>query len=140
MNELYKGLLIFILIVLFSIITIQFGFDFYKSHYKSKECKLDIVTVYNPTKNQCDDTPLITANNSIIDMKNFPDNWIALSQDLIKSGEFKYGDSIIVILTDSIPKIFIVMDTKNKRYNNQGDILCKSRKYGLWKNVKIRKL
>ena len=73
-------------------------------------------------------------------MKNFPDNWIALSQDLIKSGEFKYGDSIIVILTDSIPKVFIVMDTKNKRYNNQGDILMKSRKYGLWKNVIIRKL
>jgi len=108
--------------------------------HKIQECTIGTITVYNPVKSQCDSEPLITASQDTIDMKNFPDNFIALSRDLIDSGDFKYGDSILVTLTDSIPKIFVLKDTKNKRYNNHGDILCESRKYGMWYNVKIRKL
>ena len=111
-----------------------------KRNHKIQECTIDTITVYNPTNNQCDSEPLITASQDTINLNEFPTNWIALSQELIKSGDFKYGDSILVTLTDSIPKIFVLKDTKNKRYNNHGDILCKDRKYGMWYNVKIRKL
>lgn len=140
MNNFLTALLITIMITTMMFVVIDFGLDVYERHDEFQECTIDTITVYNPTKNQCDSEPLITASQDTIDMKNFPDNFIALSRDLIDSGEFKYGDSILVTLTDSIPKIFVLKDTKNKRYNNHGDILCKSRKYGMWKNVKIRKL
>ncbi len=108
--------------------------------YKIEECTIDTITVYNPTKNQCDSEPLVTASRDTINLKNFPDNFIALSRDLIDSGEFQYGDSILVFLPDSLPKKFLIKDTKNKRYKNHGDILHKNKKYGMWFNVKIVKL
>ena len=52
------------------------------------------VTVYNPVMEQCDSTPLITADNSEIDLKKLKQGklkWVAVSRDLLKSGKSKYG-------------------------------------------------
>lgn len=140
MEELFKGILIMVLVLLIIIAGTLGVQEIVLNKHKIQECTIDTITVYNPVRSQCDSEPLITASQDTINLDEFPTNWIALSQELINSGEFKYGDSILVTLTDSIPKIFVLKDTKNKRYNNHGDILCKSRKYGMWYNVKIRKL
>jgi hypothetical protein len=65
-------------------------------------------TVYHAEKSQCDDTPLITADNSLIDTARVNDlRWVALSRDLIErkftdkrgnkhvwKGKIKLGDTI----------------------------------------------
>jgi hypothetical protein len=65
-------------------------------------------TVYHAEKSQCDDTPLITADNSLIDTSRVNDlRWVALSRDLINrkftdkrgkkhvwTGKIKLGDTI----------------------------------------------
>lgn len=67
-------------------------------------------TVYHAEKSQCDNTPLITADNSIIDTARVNDlRWVALSRDLLSrrfrdkhgekhvwSGKIKFGDTIWV--------------------------------------------
>lgn len=67
-------------------------------------------TVYHAEKSQCDSTPLITADNSVIDTARVNDlRWVALSRDLLNrkfrdrrgnkyvwSGKIKLGDTIWV--------------------------------------------
>lgn len=109
---------------------------------------LDALTVYHPTKRQCDNTPLITASNSKInadDLKNQNIRWMALSRDLLKRwrGEFQYGDTVLVTAGDpQIDGLWIIKDTMNKRYKNRGDLLFDSqvRKLGKWKNVEISRV
>ena len=140
MQRLHKGLLtltITIISLLLCIVSVSEGKT---KKRKLQECTIDTITVYNPVKSQCDSEPLITASQDTINMKNFPDNFIAISRDLIDSGEFKYGDSILVFLKDSLPKVFVLKDTKNKRYQNHGDILHRNRQCGMWFNVRIVKL
>ena len=140
MQRLHKGLLILMITIISLLLCIVSVSEGKTKKRKIKECMIDTITVYNPTKKQCDEDPLITASQDTIDIKNFPNNYIALSRDLIDSGEFKYGDSILVFLKDSLPKVFVVKDTKNKRYQNHGDILHRNKQYGMWFNVKIVKL
>jgi hypothetical protein len=109
---------------------------------------LDALTVYHPTKRQCDKTPLITASNSKInvhDLKNQNLRWMALSRDLLKrwKGEFHYGDTVLVTAGDpKIDGLWIIKDTMNKRYKKRGDLLFDSQvlRLGKWKNVEISRI
>lgn len=114
----------------------------------SSRVMLDALTVYHPTKRQCDKTPLITASNARInvdDLKKQNIRWMALSRDLLKrwNGKFHYGDTVLVTSGDSqIDGFWIIKDTMNKRYKNRGDLLFDSevRKLGKWKNVEVSRV
>lgn len=114
----------------------------------SRQAVLDVLTVYNPTTEQCDNTPLITASNSKInpdELKNENIRWMALSRDLLKrwNGVFHYGDTVLVTAGDpQIDGLWIIKDTMNKRFKNRGDLLFDSgvRKLGKWKNVEVVKI
>ena len=82
-------------------------------------------TMYHPVEEQCDDSPLITADGSRICPINVSDwNWIAVSQDLLKKngGIFDYGDQVYVKGTHK-DGIYTIHDCMNKRKTNQIDIL-----------------
>ena len=106
---------------------------------------LETLTIYNPISGQCDSSPLVTANNSRIDLDKLSRNeirWMALSRDLLKrwNGEFNYGDTIQVQAGDpEIDGLWVVNDSMNKRFKDRGDLLFHrdTRKTGIWKNVKI---
>lgn len=86
-----------------------------------------IATVYNPTKGQCDNSPLITADNSEINLKKLKNRkikWIAVSRDLLERGLLSYGDKVRIKSND--PKIngtYEVHDTMHKRWRNRVDLL-----------------
>lgn len=80
------------------------------------------LTCYQPVKSQCDDSPLITADNSQIDLnklKNGQLKWCAISRNLL------------YLFPKNKPKrvyiegygIYEVRDKMNKRYNHRLDIL-----------------
>ncbi len=106
---------------------------------------LETLTIYNPEENQCDDSPLITANNSRIDLDKLRRNeirWMALSRNLLKrwNGAFNYGDTVSLQSGDaSIDGLWVINDNMNKRFKDRGDLLFHhdSRSTGIWKNVKI---
>jgi hypothetical protein len=108
---------------------------------------LETLTIYNPEEDQCDDSPLITANNSRIDLEKLRRNeirWMALSRDLLKrwNGEFNYGDTVLVETGDAaIDGLWVINDNMNKRFRNRGDLLFHrdSRTTGIWKNVRLRR-
>ena len=78
------------------------------------------LTVYHPVESQCDNTPLITANGTKIDLeklKNGEIKYCAVSRDLLK--EFPYGSMIYI---DGYGE-YKVVDTMNKRITNTVDIL-----------------
>lgn len=103
------------------------------------------VTVYNPVSAQCDDTPLITADNSKINTKKLNKGeikWIAVSRDLLKRG-ISYGDKVrIKSKTDpTINGIYEVHDTMHKRWRNRIDLLSPENKtLGKWENVELELL
>ena len=83
-------------------------------------------TMYHPVEEQCDDTPLITADGSKIDPYNVSDwNWIAVSQHMLKrnGGPFDYGDTVYIFGTEHKDGIYIIKDCMNKRKTNQIDFL-----------------
>lgn len=101
------------------------------------------VTKYNPVKEQCDDDPLITADNSKICLNNLNAGklkWVAVSRDLRK--HFKYGEKVI-IKCDHDPSIngeYEVHDTMNPRYTRTIDLLSPiGDTKGKWKDVEIKK-
>lgn len=103
------------------------------------------VTVYNPVKSQCDSDPLITANNSKIDLKKLNAGklkWVAVSRDLLRNG-VSYGDKIRLTSKEN-PKIngeYFVMDCMNKRFTKRVDLLVpKNIKLGLWEDVEMELL
>ncbi len=104
------------------------------------------VTVYNPVIEQCDSTPLITADNSEIDMRKLKQGklkWVAVSRDLLKNGKVKYGDRIRLKCKDkSLSGVYTVHDTMNPRWTKRVDILAHqdNRTYGKQENVKIEYL
>ena len=101
-------------------------------------------TVYNPVSGQCDDSPLITADCSKIDLEQLRSGelkWVALSRDLLEY--FNYGDKIYIHSKSdpSINGIYEVHDTMNIRYTNYIDILKPvDQKYGKWNDVVIKKI
>ena len=103
------------------------------------------VTVYNPVKSQCDSDPLITANNSKIDLKKLNAGklkWVAVSRDLLRNG-VSYGDKIRLTSKEN-PKIngeYFVMDCMNKRFTKRVDLLVPENiKLGLWEDVEMELL
>lgn len=113
-----------------------------------KQVILDALTIYNPSRSQCDKTPLITASNSRIDtddLKKQNIRWMALSRDLLKrwKGNFQYGDTVLVTSGDpQIDGLWIIKDTMNRRYKKRGDLLfdSKVRRLGKWNNVEVSKV
>jgi len=96
---------------------------------------LDVtITTYNPTKAQCDDTPLITSCRAHIDtfaLRREELKWCAVSRNLLET--YHYGDTIEVFIKDGhmYNGRYKVMDTMNKRFTNYIDILTLS-KGGKW--------
>jgi len=83
-------------------------------------------TMYHPVEEQCDDTPLITADGSRIDPYKVSDwNWIAVSQHMLtrNGGPLDYGDTVYVFGTEHKDGIYIIKDCMNKRKRNQIDFL-----------------
>ncbi len=88
-----------------------------------------IGTIYNAVESQCDADPLVTADNSKINLKILKTGslrWVALSRDLLKrwGGPYNYGDTINVYHTDSrIRGKWVVHDTMNARFKKRIDFL-----------------
>lgn len=78
------------------------------------------LTTYNAVASQCDNTPLITADGTKIDLKKLKSGQIkycAVSRDLL--GDIPFG-SVIHIEGHGY---YEVRDTMNKRFNHYIDIL-----------------
>lgn len=92
-------------------------------------------TVYNAVAGQTDSTPLVTADNSKINVKKLNNGslkWVAVSRDLLKT--YNYGDTILVSCK-KFPKFdgkWVVRDIMNKRYTKTIDFLVPS-------NIKLGK-
>lgn len=98
------------------------------------------ITKYNPEKSQCDEDPLITADNSKIDLEKLQSGelrWIAVSRDLRE--HFPYGSKVVIHSNDpEIRGIWEVHDTMNERWTERIDLLRPSGETkGKWEEVKI---
>ena len=83
-------------------------------------------TMYHPVEEQCDDTPLITADGSKIDPYKVSSwNWIAVSQHMLtrNGGPLNYGDTVYVFGTKHKDGMYVIKDCMNKRKTNQIDFL-----------------
>ena len=84
------------------------------------------VTTYNPTRQQCDDTPHITADGTHFKTwKASSYRYVALSRDLLSrwGGPFEYGDYIVIEGTGNRDGVYQVRDTMNPKWTNRVDIL-----------------
>ena len=88
------------------------------------------ITGYNPTTNQCDSTPNITASNKIVRL-----GMVAVSRDLEKKYDLKFGDYVFI----EDLGLFEFQDRLNKKIKNTIDVLCWNRKtaYKLTKKQSI---
>ena len=96
------------------------------TQYTNKISYKVTVTTYNPTKEQCDNTPNITADGTRIKPWRATDyRYVALSRDLLSrwGGPFEYGDYIVIEGTDVWDGIYQVRDTMNPKWTNRVDIL-----------------
>jgi len=83
-------------------------------------------TMYHPVEEQCDDTPLITADGSKIDPYKVSSwNWIAVSQHMLtrNGGPLNYGDTVYIFGTEHKDGVYVIKDCMNKRKTNQIDFL-----------------
>ena len=103
------------------------------------------ITQYNPVVDQCDEDPLVTADNSTIDLKKLKKGqlrWVAVSRDLLET--YKYGDVIELKTISGSPRIngrYIVHDTMHPRFTNRIDILTAvGEPMDMWCEVKVRKI
>ena len=90
------------------------------------------VTTYNPTHEQCDNTPNITADGTKIKTwKASSYRYVALSRDLLSrwGGPFEYGDYIIIEGTDDRDGVYQVRDTMNPKWTNRVDILTTNSRF-----------
>jgi 3D (Asp-Asp-Asp) domain-containing protein len=90
------------------------------------------VTTYNPTRQQCDSTPNITADGTKINPKRATQyRYVALSRDLLSrwGGPFNYGDYIVIEGTDGWDGVYQVRDTMNPKWVKRVDILTTNSKF-----------
>lgn len=94
-----------------------------------------LLTWYNPIEAQCDPDPLITADNSKINLeklKNREIRWIAVSRDLLD--KYSMGDTVIIDSpNDKINGEWVIHDKMNKRFTKRIDLLVSEdeKYYGL---------
>ena len=84
------------------------------------------VTTYNPTRQQCDSTPHITADGTHFKTWRATEyRYVALSRDLLSrwGGPFDYGDYIVIEGTGKWDGVYQVRDTMNPKWTNRVDIL-----------------
>lgn len=100
------------------------------------------VTRYNPVSKQCWGDPLVTADNSKIDLRKLRRGeirWIAVSRDLKK--KYGFGGKIRIKSGDpNIDGVYEIHDVMNKRFTNKIDILThvdSDHGRGIWKNITI---
>ena len=96
------------------------------NQYTNKISYKVTVTTYNPTKEQCDNTPNITADGTTIKPWRATEyRYVALSRDLLSrwGGPFEYGDYIVIEGTGKWDGIYQVRDTMNPKWTNRVDIL-----------------
>ena len=82
-------------------------------------------TMYHPVEAQCDDSPLVTADGSIIDPYQVSSwNWIAVSQDMLvrNGGILNYGDEVYIKGTHK-DGIYTIHDCMNRKKTSQIDFL-----------------
>lgn len=103
------------------------------------------VTQYNPVKEQCDEDPLVTADNSKIDLKKLKKGklkWVAVSRDL--RTKYKYGDVIEIKVKKGNRRIngrYVVHDTMHPRFTNRIDILTSvGEPIDMWCDVTVKKV
>jgi len=114
-------------------------------------------SLYNPEREQCDDSPTITADGSVIDTLNASkQRWIAVSQDLLYSprrhklfvkdtvndhryeGKIRFGDTIWVESPNpNINGKWVVHDLMNKKYKNAIDFLQTTGDGSLYNNDRL---
>ena len=85
-----------------------------------------VVTVYHAVESQTDDTPHITADGTVIDVRNAGDyRFCALSRNLLSrwGGSFAYGDTVLVEGAGRLSGVWIVRDTMHQRWKNRVDLL-----------------
>ena len=102
------------------------------TQYTNKISYKVTVTTYNPTKEQCDSTPNITADGTRIKPWRATDyRYVALSRDLLSrwGGPFEYGDYIVIEGTDGWDGIYQVRDTMNPKWTNRVDILTTNSRF-----------
>jgi len=84
------------------------------------------VTMYQPDRIQCDDTPDITADGTRIRIHKASEyKFVALSRNLLKrwGGPFDYGDFILIKDAGHKDGVYQVRDTMNPKWVNVVDIL-----------------
>ena len=102
------------------------------TQYTNKISYKVTVTTYNPTHEQCDSTPNITADGTKIKPWRATDyRFVALSRDLLSrwGGPFEYGDYIVIEGTGKWDGIYQVRDTMNPKWTNRVDILTTNSKF-----------
>ena len=99
-------------------------------------------TMYQPVKQQTDDTPNITADGTIIDAYSAHTyRYVALSRDLLArwGGPFEYGDYIVIEGAGVHSGVWQVRDTMNARWTKRLDFLMSiNHKPFKYDNVVIR--
>ena len=100
---------------------------------EAKKISFDVtVTTYNPTRQQCDSTPNITADGTKINPRKATQyRYVALSRDLISrwGGPFDYGDYIVIEGTGKWDGVYQVRDTMNPKWVKRVDILTTNSKF-----------
>ena len=90
------------------------------------------VTTYNPTRQQCDSTPNITADGTKINPKRATQyRYVALSRDLLSrwGGPFDYGDYIVIEGTGKWDGVNQVRDTMNPKWVKRVAILTTNSRF-----------
>jgi 3D (Asp-Asp-Asp) domain-containing protein len=97
--------------------------------------KVVSITGYQPTIEQCDSTPNITADGSIITEPIDRLKWCAISPDLKK--QFKFGDSIYIMHPNmKLRGWWYIHDIMNPRLKDKVDLLTNEKKVTI-KTIKI---
>ena len=103
-----------------------------ETKYTNKIAYEVTVTTYNPTKQQCDSTPDITADGTRIKTWRATEyRYVALSRDLLSrwGGPFNYGDYIVIEGTGKWDGVYQVRDTMNPKWINRVDILTTNSRF-----------
>lgn len=98
-------------------------------------------TIYNASKQQCNDDCFTTASNFKLNIK-YPEKHriIAIERTMMKKYNIKMGDVVKICGTQGYDGLWRVEDKMNSRFKNKNKIdflVSKTKKYGKWKNVKM---